>query len=143
MKGLFLILVGFLFSSTYATEPLNIRVEALVARDVIAKQPADPNTVFPQDSGFLVLWTKVTAKQAPTAITHVWYYLGKEVMRVKLDVKSPRYRTWSRKTIEPDQQGKWKAEVLGPDGTVLAAVEFIVEAQKSSAGQEDPKTATE
>lgn len=45
-------------------------------------------------------------------IIHVWYFLNRTVAKVTLAVKSPIWRTYSAKTICPQDIGDWHLDVL-------------------------------
>jgi len=63
----------------------------------------------------------------PTTVTHAWYYDGRTMARVELNVGSAHWRTWSSKIILPDQTGSWEVKVLNADGTVLDSGTFEVQ----------------
>ncbi len=57
-------------------------------------------------------------------VEHVWTRDGKEVARHYLPVgQNKHWRTWSRHTVAA---GKYKVEVLGPDGKLLQETAFEV-----------------
>jgi len=57
-------------------------------------------------------------------VEHVWSRDGKEVARHYLPVgQNKHWRTWSRHTVAA---GKYKVEVLGPDGKLLQETAFDV-----------------
>ncbi|MEK7287132.1 MAG: DUF2914 domain-containing protein [Elusimicrobiota bacterium] len=113
-------------------------VDALVARDVLARQPVGPGDNFPADVGTLVCWSKVFSRTVPIKLIHVWYYKGKETGRTVLDIKSSKWRGWSRKTIRPEQTGAWKVELCDVMGTVLQSVAFNVAGEAPSETQSNP-----
>ena len=57
-------------------------------------------------------------------ITHQWTF-NDEVMFVKtFEVKGPRWRVWTSKTLIPSWTGSWTVNVLDDDRTVLASQSF-------------------
>ncbi len=82
---------------------------------------------FPAETEKVYCWTTITGCEEPTTVEHVWYYGGEEKARVPLEIKYPRMRTWSSKTIIPEWQGDWKVEMVDETGHVLATVAFTVE----------------
>jgi hypothetical protein len=84
-------------------------------------------TTFPSDIERIYCWSLITGCEEPTTVEHVWYYGNKEIARVPLDVKYPRMRTWSYKTMMPQWIGDWKVELVDIDGQVLATSLFKVE----------------
>lgn len=100
-------------------------IEAVIARSVVDREPQDTGTAFPPDVGALVLWTRVTDGAGQT-LHHVWYHGDTEVANVEMQVGSPRWRTWSRKTVPAEATGPWHVEVRDAAGTVLKRIDFTV-----------------
>jgi hypothetical protein len=96
----------------------------VIASGVSERQPTGESTNFTAANGPVYCWTKVTAGQTPTKITHVWSMDGSKVAEVALDINFPSTRTWSKKTVQP---GNWKVEAVDSKGAVLATQEFKVE----------------
>jgi len=85
------------------------------------------DTTFAKGIEKVYCWSLITGCEDPTAVEHVWYLGGEEKARVTLDVKYPRVRTWSSKTILPKWTGDWKVEVVDSSGKVIGATSFIIE----------------
>jgi hypothetical protein len=90
------------------------------------RQPAGVDTSFAKDVGQLYCYTKISGDQASAAISHVWYYNDKEVLKVDLNAQAKTWRTWSTKKIQSAWTGKWRVDVLSSDGGVLASAEFTI-----------------
>ncbi len=82
---------------------------------------------FSPETERIYCWSLITGCEEPTTVEHVWYYGGVEKARVALEVKYPRMRTWSYKTMIPEWVGDWKVELVDTEGNVLAMTEFKVE----------------
>ena len=53
--------------------------------------------------------------------------------RVLYNVKpSFNYRSWSKKTIYPENIGKWRVDVMGQDGKVLGSRSFTIDSASSN-----------
>jgi hypothetical protein len=79
-----------------------------------------PGTVF--------FYTRIRATR-PTTVEHRWYRDGDLQQRVELSVAAnPQagYRTYSRLTIAPDQDGPWRVELRGATGALLHEERFVV-----------------
>jgi hypothetical protein len=60
-------------------------------------------------------------------INFIWYHGDEEMARIELPLRQgPRWRTYSSKKIA-GLKGNWKVELQDEGGTVLQAVEFMVE----------------
>lgn len=82
------------------------------------------NTQFPSDVRKLYCLTRIVGALNPISVTHVWYFGARERSRVSLVVKSANWRTYSSKTIHPQEIGDWSVEVLGPQGDPLGLYKF-------------------
>ncbi len=59
-------------------------------------------------------------------ILHKWYYENELVLSERFDVKGPRWRVFSKVKIEPQQIGKWKVVIYGPNNWPVKASVFNV-----------------
>jgi hypothetical protein len=76
------------------------------------------------DGDRVVAWSAVSGLKAGF-IEHVWYRDNVEVARHYLPVGAGRrWRTWSRHNV---RAGEYQVQVLGPDGTMLQEVSFVVD----------------
>ncbi|MDA8362811.1 MAG: DUF2914 domain-containing protein [Gammaproteobacteria bacterium] len=57
-------------------------------------------------------------------VTHRWTYKGKVVAQVKFKVGGPRWRVYSRKTLNPAWLGEWQASVVDANGITLGVSTF-------------------
>jgi len=102
-----------------------LQVEIKIGTGLEQHEPTGVADSFPVSVSQLVGWTRVTGAESPVVIKHAWLFNGEEKAEIELGVKSSTFRTWSRKNIY-GLTGKWKLEVKGPDGTVLASKEIEV-----------------
>ena len=85
------------------------------------------DTTFAKGIEKIYCWSLVTGGEDPTTVEHVWYLGGEEKARIMLDVKYPRVRTWSSKTILPEWTGDWEVEVVDSFGKVIGSTSFTIE----------------
>lgn len=102
--------------------------DAVVATGVVEREPVGAGTEFPASVGTLYFYTVFTGDFEESRVTHVWLFEGKEMARIPVTVRGPRWRTWTSKTILPEWTGRWTVHVEGADGTVVRSVEFQVAA---------------
>lgn len=90
--------------------------------------------VFSQDIGELSCFTAIENLGTADSVTHVWYYRGREMASIDLEVgRSPFWRTWSIKSIQPGWVGDWQVVVFDSRGYQLGFYTFqIIESQKES-----------
>lgn len=109
-------------------------VDDAVATGVVKREPVGVSAHFGDDEGMLWAWVQVRNLKAPSQVTMVWRHEGKVRSRVTLDVGvSPRWRTWSRKSVGAKDHGEWTVEVLSPAGETLRTLTFEVSPAKGSA----------
>ena len=100
--------------------------EAEICRDVAHHACLEAGNIFKSSVGKLYCLTTIKGAGAPTEVAHVWYFDGKEQARIKLNVRSPIWRTYSAKEIRPSQAGDWRVDVKGPAGETLKTLDFKV-----------------
>jgi len=134
MKQLFFIitlvlaLIVPIFSSAIALEQ-ELEVPELVIGVEVNKKDRTVDgagTDFASDVGKLVCFTRVVGAEEQTQIHHVWYYNGKTIAKIPLQIKSRSWRTWSSKKILPGWTGDWVVKVLDSDGLVIASQKFKI-----------------
>ena len=100
--------------------------EGAICRDIYRKRPLVSGKSFRASVGKLYCFTKIVGAQGTVEITHVWYFGNSTVAKVQLPVKSSTWRTYSAKTIRPQDIGDWHVNVLGPQGKVLWSAQFKI-----------------
>ena len=109
-------------------------VDDAIATGVVKREPVGVSAHFGDDAGVLWAWVQVRNLKAPSQVTMVWRHEGEVRSRVTLDVGvSPRWRTWSRKSVGAKDHGEWTVEVLSPDGETLRTLKFELSPSKGSA----------
>jgi len=123
-----IILSILLFSAlSMAQEQTSINVDALSFCTAInERQPQDIASTFPPDVGRIYCFTKLSGADAPTTISHIWYFNDKEMARLDLKVNAKNWRTWSSKKIISQWTGSWRVDILSQNGQLLDSKEFTV-----------------
>lgn len=103
----------------------SITVDAVLAREVVDREPQDPGTTFADSVGTIVLWMRATGASGQT-LHHVWFFGDTEVGDVPLAIGGSPWRTWSRKTVPVEATGAWHVEIRDEAGTVLKRIDFTV-----------------
>ncbi len=57
-------------------------------------------------------------------VTHQWTYNDKVMFEKTFEVKGPRWRVWTSKTLIPSWTGAWTVNVLDDDRSVLTTQSF-------------------
>ena len=118
----------------YAEPPPDIQIVEHAAVDEMVfcaaikdRMPITVSDTFPSDIVAVYCYTRIVGAEDTTAVTHSWFHGETRVSDVKLPVKSPLWRTWSRKSIAPGGRGEWKVDVIAPDESVIASKKFFLE----------------
>lgn len=96
--------------------------EVKAAKGVENKEPVEEGTSFAAGDKVWI-WSRITGA-AGTTVKHVWKKNGQEIWAATLPVKSTRWTTYSRRTV---QAGQYVVEVQAEDGSVLGSVTFDVQ----------------
>ncbi|HEA17446.1 MAG TPA: DUF2914 domain-containing protein [Pseudoalteromonas prydzensis] len=128
---------SFADSAHVASVALGARIDtdkvsrAVLTREVVDREPVN---VFKADVRFneftdtMAFFSELKNLQGQK-VKHVWRYEDKVLASIELDVTSPRYRTFSNKTILPEQVGNWRVDVVDEQGRLLAQKEFRILAE--------------
>jgi hypothetical protein len=111
--------------------PLGVEVlRAYVCEAIEGSEPAGAGASFePGQTGGqrLCCFTEIGLPAASDTVFHVWYWGEREMLRVPLAVRGPRWRTWSVKRILDDWRGAWHVDVTDRAGFLLMRLAFSVE----------------
>lgn len=95
-------------------------------------QPVDDLKTISTDQKKVYYYTELRDMSGQTA-THRWEYNGKVMAEVKFNVRGPRWRVWSTKTMLPGWTGDWKVSVINGAGEVISEDVFKYEAATPAA----------
>lgn len=102
-------------------------LDLAIATAVVDREPEGASNSFDSTPPLFLCYSSFDQRNESATVTHVWTWNDREMARVELDVgKSPKWRTWSRQRLQPDQAGRWSCEVLGPDGARLGIARVTV-----------------
>ncbi|HID30857.1 MAG TPA: DUF2914 domain-containing protein [Desulfobacterales bacterium] len=119
-------------SASLAVEPsaafanLNV-LKATMCADVEDRMPAGVGNTFSWSTHRVYVWSLVQAKHLPSEIRHIYYFEGRKVTDVALNVRSSSWRTWSYKTISNKRyEGSWRGDIASAEGQVLRSLYFEI-----------------
>jgi hypothetical protein len=112
---------GFAFGQ----EPMLKVVRDVLASAVTDRQPVE--ATIPISTGVEQIFYFTELEGGPATIRHVWTWQGRTMATVTLEVKTPRFRTWSSKRIQPEWTGQWRVEAQTTDGMVLSSKDFTIQ----------------
>jgi len=86
-------------------------------------EPADSITTLGNDQTHIYYFTELKGFEGHK-VTHRWEHDGKVMYEQAFDVGSPRYRTYTSKTLDPSWTGEWKVSVIDDGGATVSANTF-------------------
>ena len=126
--ALTVLLFMMLVSSLSAQVDAMIEVtEMLFCTGVEDRVPVGADTMFLNMVGQVYCFTKIAGVSDTMVISHVWYYKDEEMARVDLTVGGDPWRTWSSKRIDESWGGKWRVDVVTPNGEILKSMDFMIQ----------------
>ena len=94
-------------------------IRSAFTRDIEEREPTEDLQQLTNENGQVKFFTELRDMSGQTA-THRWEYEGKIVAEVAFDVKGPRWRVWSSKSLTPQWTGDWKVSVINGAGEVIS-----------------------
>jgi len=101
--------------------------EMVVCTGVEDRVPVGADTMFLNTVEQLYCFTKVTGAAAEETISHVWYFVDKEMAKVDLTIGGDPWRTWSSKRISEGWSGNWRVDVITASGEILKSMDFVIQ----------------
>ena len=99
---------------------------AMFTTDIVDREPIDRVLILENDKSQLHFFTDLRQFQGQT-INHRWEYEGQVVMTKSFEVKGPRWRVFSTRTLESNQTGRWTVVITDKEDCPLKAVIFHYE----------------
>ena len=107
--------------------------EIMICRGIYKRNPIKPGVKFINNVDSLFCYTKISNSGSKQEVKHVWYYENKEITTVSYNIKtSYNYRSWSKKTIYPNQTGNWRVDVISKSGNLLGSRDFTINSINNS-----------
>ena len=94
-------------------------VRSAFTRTIDEREPTENLQNLTNESAQVKFFTELRDMSGQTAI-HRWEYDGKVVAEVEFNVKGPRWRVWSSKSLVPQWTGDWKVSVINGAGEVIS-----------------------
>ena len=107
--------------------------EIMICRGIYKRNPIKPGNNFINNVDSLFCYTKISNSGTKQEIRHIWYFEGNEITNITYNIKpSFNYRSWSRKTIYPNQTGQWRVDVTDSYDNILGTRDFTIKSISSS-----------
>ena len=107
--------------------------EIMICRGIYKRNPIKPGMKFINNVDSLFCYTKISNSGNKQEVKHIWYFENKEITTVSYNIKtSYNYRSWSKKTIYPNQTGQWRVDVVDKAGDILGSRDFSINSINST-----------
>jgi hypothetical protein len=90
---------------------------------IVDREPVDLIETLSTDKNNITYFTELTELQGQT-ITHQWLYNGVVMFEKSFDVGGPRWRVWTRKSLQPGWSGTWSVNTLDGERNVILSQTF-------------------
>jgi hypothetical protein len=96
---------------------------AMFTTAVVNREPVDQVVSLDENATEVSFFTDLRNLQGRTVI-HRWEFEGEVISEVNIQVKGPRWRAYSIKSLNPGEEGKWTVFVIDESGWPLHASIF-------------------
>ena len=104
---------------------------ALFTSEVVDREPVDQVVNVGPEDNEIFFFTDLRHLTGRT-VTHRWEFEGRFMGQIEFKVGGPRWRVYSRKSLNPGESGKWTVLVLDQSGWPLHASIFMQEGQQAA-----------
>jgi len=105
-------------------------LRAYVCEGIEASEPTQAGVSFPpgeEGASSLCCFSEIGVQAARDTVVHVWSWGDQEMARIPLEVRGPRWRTWSVKGVQDAWRGAWHVDITDRSGFVIMRLDFSVE----------------
>ena len=104
----------------------NLQIVAALTTAVKDRRPVDNENYFRAGIDSVIFWNNILGARGNTHVTQEWFFNGRRVALVDLPVRNWSWRTWSYKTLSPNEAGEWMVQTVEPNGDVIASATTAV-----------------
>jgi len=106
--------------------PIYVIERAVMCEDIQDMEPVREAIVFSVENGHIICFTAIKNIKTRTYIIHKWIHKDEVTTTMKLKVRPPYWRTYSKIQLRETDKGPWRVEILDPNGNVLKVLRFSV-----------------
>jgi len=99
---------------------------AVVCEDVKDMEPFNSAIVFSIAIGKISCFTTFVQIPEKTVIYHNWYRADKLGTKIKLNLNSPSWSTYSSIQLRETDKGPWRVEITDKDGNIFQILRFSI-----------------
>jgi Protein of unknown function (DUF2914) len=101
-------------------------IEAVMCEEIYSDTPRNPTSVFSASKEKAVSFTVFDPVPQKTFIYHNWYHRDVPSARIRLELKPPRWSTFSSIQLRKTDIGPWRVEITDEKGYIFGVLRFSV-----------------
>jgi hypothetical protein len=100
--------------------------EAVMCEEIFANAPRNPTVVFSVSKEKAVSFTLFDPVPQKAVIYHNWYHRDVPSAKIRLELKPPRWSTYSSIQLRETDIGPWRVEITDENGNIFGVLRFSV-----------------
>jgi hypothetical protein len=100
--------------------------EAVMCEEIYSNAPRNPTSVFSASKERAVSFSVFDPVPQKTVIYHNWYHRDVPSAKIRLQLKPPRWSTFSSIQLRKTDIGPWRVEITDDKGHVFGVLRFSV-----------------
>jgi len=105
----------------------NLNVDkAFICEEIANREPSKKAAVFRNGIERIYCFTVLDKVHDNSVIYHNWYKRDRLSSKIKLNVKSPKWATFSSIQLRDYDNGPWRVDITDVDGNILKVVRFSI-----------------
>ncbi len=110
-----------------AKAPSPVLKKAVLCEKVLNRiKPVNEGVVFSSNLGKLICFTEFDPVYEETVIYHKYYFKDKFVSPKTLELRPPRWATYSEIQLRKSDKGPWRVEITDADDNILSTIRFSI-----------------
>ena len=98
-----------------------------ICKSIYKRTPVGSDLIFTSNVDSLYCFTRIQNPGQKREVKHIWYFKDQMMTQVRYNVrKSNIYRSWTKKTILPNQIGDWRVDIQDNNGTIIGSKSFKI-----------------
>ncbi|MEJ2728807.1 MAG: DUF2914 domain-containing protein [Deltaproteobacteria bacterium] len=100
--------------------------EAVMCEEIVSNAPKNPTVVFSISREKAVCFTLFDPVPQKTVIYHNWYHRDVPSAKIRLELKPPRWSTYSSIQLRETDIGPWRVEITDENENIFGVLRFSV-----------------
>jgi hypothetical protein len=100
--------------------------EAVMCEEIYSNTPRNPTMVFSASKDKAVSFSVFDPVPQKTVIYHNWYHRDVPSAKIRLQLKPPRWSTFSSIQLRKTDIGPWRVEITDNKGNIFGVLRFSV-----------------